>query len=96
MNQSTTTIFSIIQLLYRRTYLNVAANLIHSQVDLIMTFSRAFLTEQGPHFSPHTQLNAMVTKHSSGKIVFNGISEVKIASIHPEISHLKKLMKKDM
>ena len=42
----------------------------------------------------HTvQLNAMITAHSSGKMVFNGISEITIASVHSKKTILKKLIK---
>ena len=39
MKQSTTYIFSIIQLLYGQSYLNVAVNLLYSRSDLTMTYS---------------------------------------------------------
>ena len=35
----------------------------------------------------------MIKAHSSGRMVSNGISNVVIASVHSEKTHLKKLMK---
>ena len=41
----------------------------------------------------HTeQLKPMIKAHSSGRMVTSGISDVVIASVHSEKTHLKKLM----
>ena len=36
----------------------------------------------------------MIKAHSSGKMISSGISDVVIASVHSEKTHLKKLMMK--
>ena len=38
------------------------------------------------------QLKPMIKTHSSGRMVSSGISDVMIASVHPEKTRLKKLM----
>ena len=50
-------------------------------------------SEKGPHLVHTVQLNAMITAHSSGKMVFTGISDLMIATIHSEKTRLKNLMK---
>ena len=39
------------------------------------------------------QLNPMINAYSSGSMTCSGISDVVIASVHSEKTHLKKLMK---
>ena len=41
------------------------------------------------------QLKSMIKVHSSGNMVFSGISDVIIASVHSEKTRLKKLMNDD-
>ena len=42
----------------------------------------------------HTvQLNPMIKAHFSGRMASSGISDVMIASVHSEKTHLKKFMK---
>ena len=43
----------------------------------------------------HTvQLKPVIKSHPSGRMVSSGISDVVIASVHIEKTHLKKLMKR--
>ena len=41
----------------------------------------------------HTRLKPMIKAHSSERMVFSGISDVVIASVHSDKTRLKKLMK---
>ena len=41
----------------------------------------------------HTQLKPMIKAQISGRMVSSGISDVEIASVYSEKTHLKKLMK---
>ena len=45
------------------------------------------MSQQGPHFSPHS-----TAKTKSGRMVSSGISDVVIASVYSEKTRLKKLM----
>ena len=49
-------------------------------------------SQQGPHFNPHSTAKTNDKTHSSGRMVSSGISDVMIASVHPEKTRLKKLM----
>ena len=50
------------------------------------------MSQQGPHLVHTVQLKPMVKKHSSGRMVSSGISDVVIASVYSEKTGLKKLM----
>ena len=52
------------------------------------------MSQQGPHFSPHSTVKPMIKAHSSGRMVYSGISDVLIASVYSEKTLLKKLMMK--
>ena len=50
------------------------------------------MSQQGPHFSPHSKAKANYKTQISGKLVTSGISGVAIASVHSEKTRLKKLI----
>ena len=50
------------------------------------------MSQQGPHFSPHSKAKVNYKAQISGKLVTSGISDVAIASEHSEKTRLKKLI----
>ena len=50
------------------------------------------MSQQGPHFSPHSKAKAKIKAQISGKLVSSGISDVATASVYFEKSRLKKLI----
>ena len=42
--------------------------------------------------SPHRELKPIIKAQISGKLVTNGISDIAIASVHSEKTHLKKMI----
>ena len=50
------------------------------------------MSQQGPHFSPHSKANANYKSTNFRKLVTSGISDVAIASVHFEKTSLKKIM----
>ena len=40
------------------------------------------MSQQGPHFSPHTKAKAIIKAQISGKMVTSGISDVVITSVN--------------
>ena len=50
------------------------------------------MSQQGPHFSPHSQAKANYKTQISGKLVTSGISDVAIASVHSEKIRLRKMI----
>ena len=50
------------------------------------------ISQQGPHFSPHSKLKPIIKAQISGKLVSSGISDVAIASAYSEKIRMKKLM----
>ena len=50
------------------------------------------MSQQGPHFSPHSKAKANYKPQISGKLVSSGISVVAFASVYSEKTRLKKLM----
>ena len=50
------------------------------------------VSQQGPHFSPHSTAKTNDKRHFSGRMVSIGISDVVIASVYSEKIRLKKLM----
>ena len=50
------------------------------------------LSQQGPHFSPHSKAKANYKSTNLRKLVTSGISNVATASVHSEKTRLKKLI----
>ena len=50
------------------------------------------MSQQGPHFSPHSKAKANYKAQISGKLVTKGISDVVTALVYLEKTHLKKLI----
>ena len=50
------------------------------------------LSQQRPHFSPHSTAKLFVKAQISGKLVINDISDVASASVHSEKTRLKKMI----
>ena len=50
------------------------------------------MSQQWPHFSPCSKGKANYKRKISGKLVTSGISDVVIASVHSEKTHLKKMI----
>ena len=50
------------------------------------------MSQQGPHFSPHSKARANDKAQILGKLVTSGISDVVIASVHSEKSLKKMIM----
>ena len=50
------------------------------------------MSQQGPHFSPHSKAIAIYKAQISRKLVTNGISDVAIASVHSEKTRMKKMI----
>ena len=50
------------------------------------------MSQQGPHFSPHSKAKANYKAQISGKLVTSGISDVATASVHSEKTRMKKCM----
>ena len=50
------------------------------------------MSQQGPHFSPHSKAKANYKALISGKLVTSGLSVVEFISVHSEKTRLKKLM----
>ena len=50
------------------------------------------MSQQRPHFSPHSKAKANYKRKISGKLVTIGISDVAIASVHSKKTHLKKMI----
>ena len=47
------------------------------------------MSQQRPHFSPHSKLKPNIKAQISGKLLTNGISDVAIASVYFEKTRLK-------
>ena len=52
----------------------------------------SYKASQEPHFNPHSTAKPNDKAQISGSMVSSGISDVAFASVHPEKTHLKKLM----
>ena len=52
------------------------------------------MSQQGPHFSPHSKAKANCKSTTSGKSVTSGISDVAITSVYFEKTRLKKMIMK--
>ena len=50
------------------------------------------MSQQGPHFSPHSKDKAKYKAQISRKLVSSYISDVAIASVHSEKTRLKKMI----
>ena len=50
------------------------------------------MSQQGPHFSPHSKAKANYKAQISGKLGTSGISDVAIASVLSKKTRLKKLI----
>ena len=50
------------------------------------------MSQQRPHFSPHSKAQANYKAQISGKLVTSGISDVVTASVYLEKTRLKKLI----
>ena len=50
------------------------------------------MSQQGPQFSPHSKAKANDRAQISGRMVSSGISDVAIASVHSEKTHMKKMI----
>ena len=50
------------------------------------------MSEQGPHFSPHSKAKAMIKAQISGRMVTSGISHIEFASVFLEKTRLKKCL----
>ena len=50
------------------------------------------MSQQRPHFSPHSKAKANYKAPISGKLVSSGISDVAIASVHSVKTRLKKMI----
>ena len=50
------------------------------------------MSQQGPHFSPHSKAKANYKSTNLRKIGNYGISEVTIASVHSKKTRLKKMI----
>ena len=50
------------------------------------------MSQQGPHFSPHSKVKPIIKAQISGKLVAIGLSDLATASVHSEKTHLKKLI----
>ena len=50
------------------------------------------MSQQGPHFSPHSKAKANYKSKNLRKLVTSGISDVAIASVHSEKTRLKKII----
>ena len=50
------------------------------------------MSQQGPHFSPHSKAKPIIKAQISGKLVTIGISDVVTASVYSEKTRLKKLI----
>ena len=50
------------------------------------------MSQQRPHFSPHSKAKANYKAQISEKLVTSGISDVVIASVHSEKTRLKKMI----
>ena len=48
-------------------------------------------SQQGPHFSPHSTAKTNDKSTTSGRMVSIGTSDVVIASVYSEKTHLKKI-----
>ena len=48
------------------------------------------MSQQEPHFSPHSK--PIIKAQITGKFITSGISDVVIASVHSEKTHLKKMI----
>ena len=50
------------------------------------------MSQQGPHFSPHHKAKVIYKSTNLRKLLTIGISDVAIASVHSEITRLKKVI----
>ena len=50
------------------------------------------MSQQGPHFSPHSKAKANDKAQISGRMVSNGISDVAFASVYLKKTRLKKCL----
>ena len=50
------------------------------------------MSQQSPHFSPHSKAKANFIAQLSGKLLTCGISDVAIASVYFEKTRLKKMI----
>ena len=50
------------------------------------------MSQQGPHFSPHSKAKANDKGTISGTMVSSGISDIAFTSVYSEKTRLKKLM----
>ena len=50
------------------------------------------MSQQRPHFSPHSKAKANYKTHISGKLVTSGINDVAIVSVHSEKTCMKKMI----
>ena len=50
------------------------------------------MSQQGPHFSPHSNPKANYNSTSHRKMVTSGINDVAIASVHSQKTRLKKMI----
>ena len=50
------------------------------------------MSQEGPHFSPHSKAKANYKSTNLRKLVTSGITDVATASVHSEKTRLKKLI----
>ena len=50
------------------------------------------MSQQGPHFSPHSKAKSNYKPKISEKLVTSGISDVAIASVHSKKTRLRKMI----
>ena len=50
------------------------------------------MSQQGPHFSPHSKAKSQFKSIKSGKLVTSGLSVVAFTLVYSEKTHMKKLM----
>ena len=50
------------------------------------------MSQQRPRFSPHSKAKAIIKAQISGILLTSGISDVAIASVYFEKTHLKKMI----
>ena len=50
------------------------------------------MSQQRPHFCPHSNAKPIIKAQISGKLVTSGISDVATASVHSEKTRMKKMI----